>query len=428
MQSPNNKLKKIIVPVAILLVTFIVAKLILSNPPTSKRRAPSTAPQMTVEVMKLEPKMYQINLDSFGTVMPSTQSNLVSQVNGEITYVSENFSDGGFFTKGEVLLKVDDRDYRSDVKIAKASLLDAQQALTEEKARSSQALADWKRLGKQGEPNSLVLRKPQLEAAKARLFSAEAQHEKAQLKLERANIVAPYSGRVLSQKVDLGQVISANTQLATIFATDFVEIRLPLKNQDLPLIDLPEAYRDQESPTLKSNVVFTSSFNAEQQWVGELIRTESAIDTNSQQLYVVAQIEDPYTNNNDGLSIKIGQYLQANIAGKLIPNAIVIPNNAIYQGTYVYVVEENLLKRRDVEVLWKNETDVVVKSGLNSGEQIVLTPLGRVSSGTPVSIAGAEKKSKKARGKFNKDEKGAKRKKDGKKGEGKPPKNIGDKS
>jgi hypothetical protein len=104
---------------------------------------------------------------------------------------------------------------------------------------------------------------------------------------------------------------------------------------------------------------------------------------------VVAQIEDPYTTVNKGdLAIKIGEYLKANVAGRLIPNSIVIPNDAIYQGSYVYVVEENLLKRRNVELLWKNESDAIVKSGLKAGDQLVVTPLGRISSGTPVSIFG----------------------------------------
>ena len=177
----NALSKRFILPLSILVITIVIAQMILSNPPTAKRRPPSKAPQMTVEVKQLEAQMYQVNLQSFGTVKPRTQSNLVSQVNGEIIYVDNSFREGGFFEQGDVLLKVDDRDYRSDVKIAEASLLDAQQSLTEEQARSEQALTDWKRLGKSGQPNALVLRKPQLETAKARLYSAEAQLEKAKL-------------------------------------------------------------------------------------------------------------------------------------------------------------------------------------------------------------------------------------------------------
>lgn len=387
----NSTLKKRLIPVAILVTAVVLAQVIMSNPPEAKRRGPSKAPQMTVEVNKLEPVVYQVQLNSFGTVKPRTESVLVSQASGQIRYLSDNFRDGGFFEEGEILLELDDRDHRADVKIAEANWLDAKQNLAEEKARAEQALTDWKRLGKKGTPNSLVLREPQLEAAKAKLLSSEAQLAKAKLALERTKIVAPYAGRVLAKKVDLGQVVSMNSQLADIYAVDFVEIRLPIKNQDLALIELPEEFRGQQQSNNSAATVKFDSALGDQHWLGKLVRTEGAIDEQSQQLYVVAQIEDPYAfeASDEGRSpIKIGQYVSAQISGKLLSNALVIPTKSIYQGSYVYTVEEGVLLRKEVSLLWKNESQAVIKSGLSAGDRVVTTALGQVSSGTPVSIAG----------------------------------------
>lgn len=387
----NSTIKKRVMPVAILVVATVLAQIILSNPPEAKRRGPSKAPQMTVEVDRLEPKVYQVQLNSFGTVRPRTESVLVSQASGQIRYLSDNFRDGGFFEQGEVLLELDDRDHKADVKIAEANWLDSKQKLAEEKARAEQAFTDWQRLGKKGTPNSLVLREPQLEAAKARLLSAEAQLAKASLALERTKIVAPYAGRVLAKKVDVGQVVSMNSQLADIYAVDFVEIRLPIKNQDLALIDLPEEFRGQQQANDMAATVRFQSAMGEQHWIGKLVRTEGAIDEQSQQLYVVAQIEDPYAfgeENRQRSPIKIGQYVSADIAGKLLSNALVIPTKSIYQGSYVYIVEEGVLLRKEVSLMWKNESEAVIKSGLSAGDRVVTTALGQVSSGTPVSIAG----------------------------------------
>lgn len=394
MSQSMSKFKKYVIPAAILGGAILLAIFIFSNPPTADRKRPSRAPQMTVEVQNLVPQLYQVKLSSFGTIRPRTESVLVAQASGQINYISDNFRDGGFFEKGDLLLKLDDRDHQADVKIAQASLLEAKQGLAEEQARSDQALTDWKRLGKKGQPNSLVLREPQLEAAKAQLLSSEAQLDKAKLTLERTKVVAPYAGRVLNKNVDVGQVISANSELADIYAVDYVEVRLPLKNQDLELIDLPEEYRNKKLNKEPALVLFESEMSKQHQWQGSLVRTEGAIDSDSHQLYVVAQIEDPYalTKAND-FPIKIGQYVSAKISGKLLSDVLVIPNKSIYQGNYVYVVEESVLKRREVTLLWKNETDAVIKSGLKESEQLVITSLGQVSSGTRVSIAGAESKS-----------------------------------
>jgi multidrug efflux pump subunit AcrA (membrane-fusion protein) len=126
----------------------------------------------------------------------------------------------------------------------------------------------------------------------------------------------------------------------------------------------------------------------EQVWQGQIVRTESAIDEMSQQLYVVAQIIRPYDSEyNPGAQIKMGQYVTANITGRKVENALVIPNSAIYQGSYVYIVQNNLLMRKDIELGWKNGTESIVTQGLNTGDELVLTSLGQVSSGTPVAIA-----------------------------------------
>ncbi|MEO0369571.1 MAG: efflux RND transporter periplasmic adaptor subunit [Pseudomonadota bacterium] len=398
-KSATSK-RKYLIALIILVAAIGGAVFISKNPPEQRRGPPSKAPQMSVEVMTVQPQQYQIELDSFGTVSPRTQSALVAQVSGQIKAISDNFRDGGFFKAGEVLVQLDDRDYKADLDIARATLSEAKQLLLEEQARADIASEDWnryqslpeeQRLNKADTPNILLLRGPQVEAAKARVLSAKAQLNKAALAVERSTIVAPYDGRILSKSVDVGQVVGANTALANIFAVDFVEIRLPLNNSDLALIDLPEEFRSSSVNTTTANqaeVSFSSELNAEQTWRGRVVRTESAIDTASQQLYVVAQIDDPYgLAQSKAASVKIGQYVKARVKGKLLNNAVVIPNSAIYQGSYVYVVEEGILKRREIDTRWQNEADAVIASGLEFGDKLVTTALGQISSGTPVSVS-----------------------------------------
>jgi multidrug efflux pump subunit AcrA (membrane-fusion protein) len=172
-----------------------------------------------------------------------------------------------------------------------------------------------------------------------------------------------------------------------------------LNNSDLALIDLPEEFRSSQSAIStgdQADVSFASELNPEKVWQGRVVRTESAIDATSQQLYVVAQIDDPYglVENSTKTSLKIGQYVTARIKGKLLNNAVVIPNSAIYQGSYVYVVEEGILKRREINTRWQNEQDTVITSGLGFGDQLVTTALGQVSSGTPVSIGNSARNSR----------------------------------
>lgn len=387
-------------PLLILATFLLIAAFFFSSGPEAKRMAPDSSPRITVETQQLQLSDFAIEVESYGTVQPRTQSLLVAQVSGQITEITQKFRDGSFFQRGDLLLQIDPRDARANVKIAEATLMDARQALQEENARAAQAAADWERLARDEPANDLVLRKPQLLAAQARLVSAEANLDKARLALERTRITAPFDGRVLRQMVDLGQVVNVNSQLGEVYATDAVEIRLPIRNRDLAYIELPERYTNAEADVLP-DAKLHSSLIKDQTWYGKIVRTESAIDQNARQLHVVAQIDKPFAKddatsrnaaddgnqNEAGTAIKIGQYVTATIEGKTLNDVISVPESAIYQNSFVYIVRDGMLHRREIDIAWQNGELAIIDRGLNAGDQLVLTPLGQVTSGTRVNTA-----------------------------------------
>ncbi|MFK8029001.1 MAG: efflux RND transporter periplasmic adaptor subunit [Gammaproteobacteria bacterium] len=377
-----------LIPLLVLLALFVLAVGMKVFTPKSERRKPPAPPAMTVEVLPIRPTTYQVVVESYGTVKPRTQSMMLAQVSGQVTSISPRLREGGFFEAGDTLLTIDERDYQANVEIAKATLIDARQNLAEEQARSNQASADWSRLGNDGTAPDLVLRKPQLSAAQARVASAQSQLDKASLNLERTKIKAPYAGRVMAKGVDVGQVVNPNTMLAEVYATDYVEVRLPLRDKDLAFVDLPEQYRaDQgaaEDPNSVPVKVFSSLVNSDA-WDGRIVRTESAIDSVARQLHCVAQIDDPFGAAAAGRTpLKIGEYVTAQITGRSIKNAIIVPTSAIYQSTFAYVVEDEQLQQRSVSIVWQNDREAIIGRGLEAGDQLVTTPLGQVTSGTPV--------------------------------------------
>jgi RND family efflux transporter MFP subunit len=385
-----NKRYKWLIPAGVFGGLLALAMLIYTNPPASPQRRPAAGPNLVVETMPVRLQSYRVELQSYGTVQPRTQTTLISQVRGQIVYVNPNVRDGGYFKKGEVLASIDARDYEADVRIAEAILMDSRQQLAEAEARTMQAREDWERLGNSDEVPGLVLKLPQLEAAKARVVSAESTLQKARLELERTDIVAPYAGRILRKQVGIGQVMNTNQALADIYATDYVEVRLPLRNSDLGYIELPESYVDDAAKGEVAQVRILSSLVGETEWAAKLVRTEGAIDENARQLHVIAQVDDPFSQQSDNRSpLKIGEYVTAKLTGKTLSSVLVIPNNTIYQGSYVYVIEGDVLQRRDIEIAWQNERDAIIEAGLADGESLVTTPLGQVTSGVRVRVSGS---------------------------------------
>lgn len=384
---PPTKNLKSLAPLLLLAFFVLVIILFIVFRPQPNRDFTPPTPQITVEILELAPRPVQVNILSYGLVRPRVQSQLVSQVGGKIDLVSESFRDGGFFDKGDTLISVEKTDYEIAVRAAEANLLDAERLYQEELALAEQAEQDWKRLGNRGKPLPLVLRKPQLAAAEARVKSAQANLDGARLNLARTNVIAPFGGRVLSKNVDVGQVVSANTVLGEIYATDALEIRLPIKNNELPLVNLPEAYRHRETSGDLPEAIVYSNLASEEAWQADIVRTSGAIDNDSRQLYVVARIDDPFGKKAEGkMPLKVNQYVTAQIRGKVLDNAIAIPVKTIYQGSYVYLYEDGVVNRRSIELLWQNAEEAVIESGLAAGDKLVLTPLGQIASGTRVRL------------------------------------------
>ncbi len=365
---------KILLPLLVIGVSLGAAAWFMENKPQARRSKPPPS-KLTVEATRLNFQDYHINIRSYGIVRPRTESTLIPQVSGEITRISSKFQEGGFFEQGDVLLEIDPRDYEAAVKIAQANL--DQVSLT---------------------------------ASKTTILMEETRLEQAKLNLERTRIKTPYAGRILTKTVDVGQFVSPGTQLAQIYAIDYVEIRLPLNNQQLEFVDIPEQYRNDATSQVGPKVTIKAKVGRQEyQWNGKIVRTEGTIDSTSRQLFVVAQVDDPYSRRNgETPPLKIGQFVEAEIEGKRLQETIVIPRGAIYQGNEVVLVEKGKLQRQPVTVLWSDGQKAVINKGLEAGDILVLTSVGSLSSGTPVSaiIDGKKPERKEKKNRSGKDKPG----------------------
>lgn len=376
-------------PVLVLLVAVASAVFLVKNPPQSKKK-PQAQAELIVEALTLKKQEHQVRIKSFGLVSPQIQGSLVAEVSGRITQVgSEKGSDfkvGNFFKKGDLLLSIDNRDYKLALDIAKASLSEAKLRLSEEQARVAQAKKDWQRLGKGAAPSSLVLRKPQLASAQAAINSAKANMKKAELALSRTRIYAPYDGRLLERQVDIGQFVTVGTKLANIFATEHMQVRLPVNSQQQNLLEIPEPQPAAMPDTAKPSKVLFSSTTGKQKWQGHLLRAEAALDQQTRQLYLVAQINQPYENPKQS-PIKLGQFVQAEIEGKRLKNIFRVPRANLYSNNQVLLLENNQIKRQAVSVLWAESEYYIVDSGLKEGDVLITTPLNNAITGTKAKLA-----------------------------------------
>jgi RND family efflux transporter MFP subunit len=309
-----------------------------------------------------------------------------------VVSASDSFVEGGFFQKGEALLTVDPRDYRLAVVRTRSMVAEARLQLEQEEEEAAVARREWEDLGR-GEPTDLVLRKPQMARARAALEAAEADLERAEIDLERTRIRAPYQGRVLGKSVDVGQYVTPGTAVARIYAVDYAEVRLPIPDADLAYLDLPLVYREEGPQESGPEVILRARFAGRRhEWKGAIVRTEGELDPKSRMVHAVARIKDPYARGEDPdrPPLAVGMFVEAEILGRSVEGVVVLPRSALRGEDRVLVVDgEDRLHYREVTILRADRETVVIRSGLEAGEQVCLSPLEAVVDGMKVRRAEA---------------------------------------
>jgi RND family efflux transporter MFP subunit len=370
-------LKKLITPGLLIIASTVVAVVLYNQAPKAALRE-VTSPVLLVDVVATKPTTVELNVNAQGSVTPRTQTTLVSEVAGQILEVADAFVSGGFFKKGEILARIDDRNYQAELKRAEASVAAARTVLVREKGLADFALEDWKKSQRSDAATELALRKPQVAEALAQLAFAQAELKKRIGDLERTVIRAPYDGMIRQKRADVGQYVSPTLQLAEIFATDVVEIRLPLPDKDLRHLDLDALPKVKFSAALGGKT-YT--------WHGRIVRTEGVFDEQSRVLYAVAQVEDPYNQQGDDWAypLRVGTFVDAEIAGPMVENITVLPRSALRRGDRVWTIgADNTLEPRKVTLLRADENLIYVQSGLEGNPLVCLTTLENPLPGTIV--------------------------------------------
>lgn len=325
-----------------------------------------------------------LTIDASGEVRPRTEIDLVSQVSGRIVSVSRSFAAGGSVTDGVTLIKIEDTDYRMAVARAEAQVAAAVTRVELSEASAEIARRNWDD-NVVGKPTPLALKLPQLAEARANLLAAQAELESARLNLSRTNISVPFNGRVRTKNADIGQYVTVGALLGRVYATDIVEIRLPLTDAQMTSLGLPFGFEAEEGAGPR---VTFDAFVAGQtrSWEGHIVRTEAAMDAATRVLYVIAEVKEPYGAGADnGMPMAVGLFVNARIEGSALTDVLVVSRNALRSAGTVYVVtKDGTLDIRTVETGYTDRDRVVITRGLSEGEQVVVSTVRSPRQGMKV--------------------------------------------
>jgi RND family efflux transporter MFP subunit len=355
--------------------------------PEVREKRQRDLPQLPkTRVIELNVVDFEPQIETSGVVRAHNQITLTSQVSGRIVATHPQFEDGAYFEEGTVLVELDKADFKTVVASAKSQQAQALALLAQEQTRAKQARLDWEDLGYKEEPSDLVLRVPQLREAEARVEAAAAQLDQAERGLERCQIRAPFDGRMRQRMVGVSQTISSGTSLASIFAVDYAEVRLPIEARHMRFLELPEEASDSPIKIILRDALDESNKIEREAWI---VRTEGALNEQSLDLFAIARIDDPFGRESGKAPLRIGQPVAAKVPGRPFEKVVVIPREAVRQLSRITVVDRDShrISKRMVTPLWENDTDLIVSDeSLVDGTLLATAFLVYTPDGTPVEI------------------------------------------
>ncbi len=314
-------------------------------------------PASVVNVANPRLETVRDRVNAVGSLKALDAIELTTEVSGRV--VELNLRSGQRVEKGDLLLRLDDRQARADVRVSEAQVADARRQY--ERARSLRS------------NNSIS--QSQVDELRTSLDVAQAQLEAARTRLDNHRITAPFTGVVGLNDISMGAYLGSGTAVATLDSTDRMEMGFAIPERFLGQISLGQRVQGR-SPTYPGET-----------FSGELVELGTRISELSRTLPVRALIDNP------GGKLRPGQFMSASLTLRE-REALVIPEQAVLMrgaDKYVFVAEDGKARRVPVTLGVRQPGWVEVSDGLTEDDPVIITGQDRLSSGDRIEVVDDDK-------------------------------------
>ncbi len=364
--------------------------MVLSSSRTEAERKPLPPKVTVVAVTEALATDERAIVAAMGTVLPAKSVTLSPEVGGRIIAQSSKLVPGGRFRKGQIVVRIDPRDYNLALEQQRARITTAKMNLATERGRAAVAEKEWNLIGDEVRPSDegkkLALREVQVENAQASVTAAESAMAQAKLNSTRTIIGAPFDSLVTEEFVDVGQVVGPGARIATLVSSDAFWVRVSVPMDRLSWIRIPGVNGEEGSSARVVQQVGSGESVAR---TGRVIRLLGDLDPLGKMARLLVEVEDPLGTDDDvsgGLPLLLGAYVSVEIEGPELVDMVALPRLTIREGNKVWVKNDKELSIRTVDVAWTREDTVFVRGEIQAGESVITSRIGAPVEGMKIAL------------------------------------------
>ncbi len=358
-----------------------------TSPKAKPRKRPVNPPLVQIEHVSYKP--HKLTITGMGSVTAAKEIQLTAKVSGEIIDIDKRFKPGGFFVKGKQILAIDPIDYQLTFRQLQSEVAKAQSDLDLERGNQLVARKEFEILGQEVSEaeKKLMLREPQQAIKKATLAGAKAKLAQAELDMNRTRISAPFNAVVQNRSVNIGSRVTQSTTLANLAGTDEFWVKIALPVQQLQWLNIPVQGLEQGA-TAK---IFLQKSNSDNDVrTGEIAQLSAGLEEQGRMAIIYISIKDPLClkpENRNRKKLFLNSYVQVDIEGIELPSVFAVNRHHLRDDNTLWLVDDdNKLEIRPVQVLTKNNDQVLIASGVKEGELLVTSSLSSPIAGTLVQM------------------------------------------
>ena len=371
-----KKQKYIIIAAGLAIIIFAYFSMSFLS---SFKEEPSKVPQKEVfRFVKAAPVIYADltgQIVSSGRVFSKEQVALSAEVSGKIMPGNIPFKEGQSFRRGDLLLKIYDKEAGLSLKANKSSFLNNLAGILPDlKIDYPDSYDLWFNFFDSIDIEKDLPELPEIKSTKEKVFLASRNILSAYYNIKSAEsifkkhyIYAPFQGSITSVNVEVGGITGMNARLGSIINTNEFEVEVPLTIEDAKWVKIGQVVK------VKPN-------NSSDAWQGKVIRKSGNLDVQTQSVSVYVQIL-----NNQKAELYQGEYVKVNFNSLQVKDVMEIPRNAIFNSDEVFVVENNLLDKENVNIVKLTQKTAFI-NGLEENAMLVVEPLVNANENTKVKI------------------------------------------
>ena len=348
-------------------IGILAGSFILNDYLTSLKEPPEVKPiEVTKKFVRTKPVQYGIiptEVKAYGRGKTAEMLDLIAEVPGRMTAGSVSMKEGERFRKGDLIYKIDDIETRLNLQSQKSNFLrDLAAILPDMKIDFSENYPAWSQYFESINLERPLPSLPTFKSSKEKtflatknIFSTYYSIKSAEANLKKYRFYAPFNGIISNVDLQSGSFVNPGNKIGTVLRSDRLELKVDVGVADN---DWVEKGSEAEDVT-----------EAGSSWSGTVERVGEFVNQNTQSIDVYIAL-----NQKRDQKLYDGEYLESTIPGKIIENGMVMPRNAIFEGNKVFILQDSVLKVKEINIL-KVNPETAVFHGLAENTELVVEPL-----------------------------------------------------